>query len=64
MSITDEDIQHWVKDRYDFIPCPEWIAHCRELYLQEPAMPRDPSDECPPEICSVVLEAFAYLRPS
>ena len=61
MPITDEDIQHWVKDRYDFIPSTDWIDHCKELYLYEPPRPRDPSDECPPEICAILREAFAYF---
>jgi hypothetical protein len=61
MSVTDADLQHWVEDRYDFIPSANWIAYCKETYLHEPPSPRDASDECPPEICSVIREAFVYF---
>ena len=61
MSVIDADIQYWVKDRYGFSPCPEWIAHCKELYLHEPARPRNPLEECPPDKRLIIYEAFVYL---
>ncbi len=61
MPVSDKDLQHWVKDRYGFLPLAEWIAHCRELYLHEPAKQRDSLEECPLDKRAFVWEAFVYF---
>jgi hypothetical protein len=30
-SPADEQIQHWVSERYGFVPPPAWIAYCKRL---------------------------------
>jgi hypothetical protein len=64
MAVNDLDIQHWVEERYGFVPHPYWIAHCKELYLRGVESPeglRKPWHECPPEKRSIFREAFAHF---
>jgi hypothetical protein len=61
--VTNDDIRHWVEDRYSFTPPAFWINHCKELYLHpnERPSPRDPRNECPPDKRLYIRDAFVYF---
>ena len=64
MPVTDLEIERWVEQRYGFIPHPSWIAHFKELFhltVGEPANPRNPWRECPPEKRLIIGEAFTQF---
>jgi hypothetical protein len=60
---SDLDLQEWVYERYRFVPHPYWIAHCKELYLNQPLSPesRAPWHECPTERRAAIKDAFLHF---
>jgi hypothetical protein len=62
---ADEQIQHWVRDRYHFVPQPGWIAHCKRLCAlpveDVRAYQQSRFDPCPLEHQDGILKAFRHF---
>ena len=64
-SPADEQIQHWVSERYGFVPPPAWIAYCKRLcglpvenvraYQQSRFIP------CPRKHQDAIITAFRHF---
>jgi hypothetical protein len=62
---TDEQIQHWVSERYGFVPPPAWIAYCKRLcglpVDNVRAYQQSQFNPCPPEHQHAITKAFRHF---
>jgi len=62
---ADEQIQHWVSDRYGFVPSPAWIADCKRLcgvpVDNVRAYQQSRFNPCPTQHRDAIIKAFRHF---
>jgi hypothetical protein len=63
---ADEQIQHWVSDRYGFVPHSAWIACCKRLCClpveNVRALQQSRFNPCPLEHQDAIVKALRHFR--
>jgi hypothetical protein len=64
-SPVDEQIQHWVREHYGFVPSPAWIAYCKRQYGvpvdNVRAYQQSRFNPCPPQHQDAIVKAFRHF---